>query len=170
MFFCKILSRFFDNLSLYIFPKVCYNAHMNIFTYLQEKRKKNEQQRTYEGTLSRLGLSFPLFCKVHAVKSPDHQGAIAQSRVGDHLLIVHTPSDIRPDCVCVYNVSLNRVLGYIDEDLSSKLVTAFGQSFCRDGEVEQITGGAPYKYLGCNLRLMDTQDFLAEMEEIPSIE
>ena len=32
-----------------------------------------------------------------------------------------------------------------------------------------ITGGAPYKYFGCNLRLMDSQDFLEEMEELPSL-
>ena len=139
---------------------------MNIFTYLHEKRKKKEGSKTHGDQLKNLGLTFPLFCKVHAVKSPDHQGAIAQSRVGDHLLIVHTPSEDRPSCVSVYNVSLNRVLGYIEEGLSEKLVTAFGDNFCRDGEVEQITGGAPYKYLGCNVRLMDTQDFLEEMNEL----
>ena len=142
---------------------------MNIFTYLQKKRKKKDEANAYEDVLKRLGLSFPLFCKVHAVKSPDHQGAIAQSRAGDRLLIVHTPTEARPDCVCVYSLSLNRVLGYIDEELSTKLVAAFGKEFCRDGEVEQITGGAPYKYFGCNLRLMDSQDFLQEIEELPSL-
>ena len=141
---------------------------MNIFTYFKEKRKKQAEKQAYAEKLNRLGLSFPLFCKAHAVKSPDHQGAIAQSRVGDHLLIVHTPSKDRPYCTCVYSITLNRVLGYVDEDLSEKLVQAFGQAFCRDGEVEQITGGDPYKYLGCNLRLMDTQDFLEEMQEIPT--
>lgn len=138
---------------------------MNIFAYLQEKRKKKEAMHIYEERLRALGLSFPLFCKVHAVKSPDHQGAIAQSRIGDRLLIVHTPTEERPDCVCVYSIPLNRVLGYIDEELSTKLVTAFGQEFCRDGEVEKITGGDAHKYFGCNLRLMDSQDFLEEMEE-----
>ena len=137
---------------------------MNIFAYLQEKRKKKEAAHVYEDCLKRLGLSFPLFCKVHAVKSPDHQGSIAQSRIGDHLLIVHTPTEERPDCVCVYSVPLNRVLGYIDEGLSTKLVAAFGQEFCRDGEVEKITGGEPYKYFGCNLRVMDSQDFIEEMK------
>ena len=142
---------------------------MSIFTLIQEKRKKKERATAYETTLKKLGLSFPLFCKIHAVKSPDHQGALAQSRVGDHLLIVHTPTADRPACVCVYSVSLNRVLGYIGEELSGKLVLAFGDNFCRDGEVEQITGGAPYKYFGCNLRLMDTQDFLEEMQDFPTL-
>ena len=142
---------------------------MNIFTRIHEKRKKIAQSEQYATTLQQLGLAFPLFCKVHAVKSPDHQGALAQSRVGDHLLIVHTPTEERASCVSVYSVSLNRVLGYIDEELSEKLVSAFGDNFCRDGEVEQITGGAPYKYFGCNLRLMDTQDFLEEMQEVPTL-
>ena len=146
--------------------KVWYNAYMNILKYLQEKRKDKTKAKAYENELDRLGLTFPLFCKVHAVKSTDHQGAIAQSRVGDHLLIVHTPTEDRPFCTCVYNVSLNRVLGFIEEELSEKLVKAFGNAFCRDGEVEQITGGAPYKYFGCNLRLMDTQYFLEEMNEL----
>ena len=100
------------------------------------------------------------------MKSPDHQGAIAQSRVGDRLLIVHTPTKERPFCTSVYSVTLNRVLGFIDEALADKLTLAFGDEFCRDGEVEQITGGAPYKYFGCNLRLMDTQDFIEELHEI----
>ena len=146
--------------------KVWYNAHMNILKYLQEKRKDKTKAKAYENELDRLGLIFPLFCKVHAVKSPDHQGAIAQSRVGDHLLIVHTPTEDHPFCTSVYSITLNRVLGFIDEDLAEKLIFAFGTEFCRDGEVEQITGGAPYKYLGCNLRLLDTQDFMEELREM----
>ena len=139
---------------------------MNIFTYFKSKRAMKARETLYNERLNELGLSFPLFCKVHAVKSADHQGAIAQSRVGDKLLIVHTPTNERPDCMSVYNISLNRVLGFLDEGLSARLVTAFGQEFVRDGEVEQITGGAPYKYFGCNLRLMDTQDFIEELQEI----
>ena len=138
---------------------------MNIFSFLKKsKPQEAENERTYQG------LEFPLFCKVHAVKSPDHQGAIAQSRVGDHLLIVHTPTEERPCCVCVYSIPLNRVLGYLEEGLSEKLVTAFGEGFCRDCEVEQITGGTPYKYLGCNLRLMDTTYFLEDLDTPPLLQ
>lgn len=138
---------------------------MNIFSFLKKsKPQEAANERIYPG------LEFPLFCKAHAVKSPDHQGAIAQSRVGDHLLIVHTPTEERPCCVCVYSIPLNRVLGYLEEGLSEKLVTAFGEGFCRDGEVEQITGGAPYKYLGCNLRLMDTAYFLEDMDTPPLLQ
>ena len=142
---------------------------MNILAYLQAKRQKKQQTQAYEKRLHEVSLRFPLFCKLHAVTSPDHQGAIAQSRTGDHLLIVHTPTDERPDCVCAYSPSLHRVLGFLDEGLSKHLTYAFGTGFCRDGEVEKITGGAPYPYFGCNIRLMDTQDFLEEMQSFPLI-
>ena len=130
---------------------------MGIFAFFRkQKTKSNPTDKTET--------SFPVFCKLHAVKSPDHQGAIVQSRVGDKLLIVSTPSDERPCCVSVYSISLNRVLGFIDDALAEKLTRAFGQGFCRDGEVEQITGGPPYKYYGCNIRVMDTQYFIEEMK------
>lgn len=152
-------------LSLYKQVKVCYTVRMNIFTYLQEKRKKKQDESAYETRLLQVKLQFPIFCKIHGVKSADYQGAIAQSRVGDHLQIVHAPSDAHPFCVYAYSIPLNRVMGYIEEELSEKLVYAFGRGFCRDGEVEQITGGPPYKYYGCNIRLMESQDFLEDFEE-----
>jgi len=138
---------------------------MNIFTYFQEKRREKKEAQTQKEVLEKLGLRFPIFCKLHGIKSPDHQGAIAQSRVGDHLQIVHVPSDNRPYNVCAYSVSLNRILGYIEEELAVKLVCVFGNGFCRDGEIEQITGGEPYKYRGCNVRLMDTQYFMEDCDD-----
>ena len=139
---------------------------MSIRTYFQEKRKAKRERAERKTQCAQNNLPFPLFCKVHAVKSPDHQGAIAQSRVGDKLQIVHTPTAERPFCVTVYNITLNRVLGFVEADLAEKLTRAFGQDFCRDGEVEQITGGPPYKYYGCNIRVMDTQDFWEDMKDI----
>lgn len=139
---------------------------MSIRTYFQEKRKEKRERAIKLERLKESGLQFPVFCKIHAVKSPDHQGAIAQSRVGDKLQIVHTPTQERPSCTSVYSIGLNRVLGFIEESLAEKLLLAFGQDFCRDGEVEQITGGPPYTYYGCNIRVMDTQDFLEELTDI----
>ncbi len=130
---------------------------MNIFAFLRKPKPK-------VSSTDKSAISFPVFCKLHAVKSPDHQGAIVQSRVGDKLLVVHTPTEERPFCVSVYSVTLNRVLGFVEDALAEKLTRAFGQSFCRDGEVEQITGGPPYKYYGCNIRVMDTQYFIEEMK------
>ena len=130
---------------------------MGIFAFFTKRKTKAEKPSE---------LIFPVFCKLHAVKSPDHQGGIVQSRVGDKLLIVHTPSDDRPFCVSVYSITLNRVLGFIEDTLAEKLTRAFGQNFCRDGEVEQITGGPPYKYYGCNIRVMESQNFIEDMKNV----
>lgn len=70
----------------------------------------------------RLGLEFPLFCKVHGVKAPDFQGALAQSRAGDGLQLVHVPLETRPENVYVYSIELNRILGRLESGLSEKLV------------------------------------------------
>ena len=168
-FFYKILSLFCVILSLYKFAKICYTAYMNIRTYFKEKRKEKQARKAYLKRLSETGLRFPVFCKVRCVKSFDHQGAIVQSRIGDKLQIVHTPSDERPFSVAVYSIPLNRVLGYIEEELAEKLVYLFGRDFCRDGEVEMITGGAPYKYYGCNIRLTDEQEFLNDTEDFSNL-
>ncbi len=110
----------------------------------------------------RLGLEFPLFCKVHGVRKGDAQGALAQSRAGDELQIVHVPVENYPYNVYVYNIELNRVLGYLDNGLAETLVRAFGRGFCRDARIEEITGGPPeYKYFGCNLRILDTMAMMA---------
>ena len=130
---------------------------MSIFAFFTKRKTKAEKPSE---------LTFPAFCKLHAVKSPDHQGGIVQSRVGDKLLIVHTPSDDRPFCVSVYSITINRVLGFIEDELAEKLTRAFGQNFCRDGEVEQITGGPPYQYYGCNIRVMESQDFIEDMKNV----
>ena len=132
---------------------------MNIFTWFQKRKTKKENPPTAQEQLA-----FPIFCKLHAVKSPDHQGGIIQSRIGDKLLIVHTPNAERPYCTSVYNISLNRVLGFIEDELAERLTKAFGENFCRDGEVEQITGGPPYKYYGCNVRVMESQHFVEDMK------
>jgi hypothetical protein len=127
---------------------------MGIFTFL----KKDKIDKTESHTLH-----FPIFCKLHAVQSPDHQGGIVQSRAGDKLLIVHTPTEERPSCVSVYSISLHRVLGFVEENLAKRLTHVFGEGFCRDAEVEQITGGPPYQYYGCNIRIMDTKYFVEDI-------
>ena len=133
---------------------------MNIFTFLKKRKTENSKES---------GLHFPLFCKLHAVKSLDHQGGIAQSRIGDKLLIVHTPTDERPFRASVYSVELNRVLGFIEDALAEELFHAFGENFCCDGEVEQIVGGPPYKYYGCNIRVMDSKNYIEEMEDFSAV-
>lgn len=125
------------------------NIWQRIKKYFYGRRKK------------KLGLTFPLFCKVHGVKQADRQGALAQSRAGDLLQIVHVPTESYPCNVYVYSVAINRVLGYLHEGLSEKFVTLFGKNFCRDAVIENITGGAPeYKYFGCNIRILETCGYM----------
>ena len=133
---------------------------MGIWTYLQLKHQRKKEEKAFEEKRKACGLTFPIFCKLHAVTSLSHQGAIAQSREGDELQIVHTPVEGFPLRVSVYSISLNRTLGFLEDSLSEKLITLFGEGFCRDGEVEKITGGPPLAYFGCNIRILHTKEFI----------
>ena len=112
--------------------------------------------------MKRNKVQFPLHCKIHGVKSIDRQGAIAQTRAEDKLQLVHVPLPDYPYNVYAYNISLNRILGYLDEGLSVKLISVFGKRFCRDGEVDKITGGEQYPYRGCNIKIYETAEFLKD--------
>ena len=138
---------------------------MNIFTYFKEKHKIAQAEKTYQSRLQQTKLRFPYFCKIHGVKPLQHQGALAQSRVGDKLQLVHTPIEGHDFSVCVYSIPLNRVLGYVEEELAEKLIYVFGKGFCRDGEIDRLLGGEPYKYIGCRIRIMDTQEYMEDYED-----
>lgn len=128
---------------------------MKLLSYLQK--------RLYERRLQKCGLQFPIRCKIHGVSSPDRQGALAQSRKGDRLQIVHTPVKGYPFNVYVYNISLNRILGYLDSVLAEQLVYLFRSDFCKDAVLEQITGGAPsYAYFGCTIKILETSSFITD--------
>ena len=117
----------------------------------------------YQRRLRKCGLSFPVFCKLHGVKSPDRQGALAQSRSGDPLQIVHAPTKEYPFNVYVYSITLNRVLGYLDERTAEQFVYLFKKGFCKDAVIEQITGGPPaYPYFGCNIRVMESSVLITD--------
>lgn len=139
---------------------MCYNVDMSIFTYLQNKISKF----VYRRKCKRLGLTFPVLCKAHGVKNADAQGAIVQSKVGDTLQLVHLPKENYPNNVYVYSIPLNRVLGYLEERLSKKLVKLFGKEFCIDGAVENITG-ENYAVRGCNLRIFDTRVMMSDVHD-----
>ena len=124
------------------------------------------KQLFYKQRLKKSRLTFPLSCKVHGVKSPDRQGALAQSRMGDWLQLVHHPETDYPFNVYVYSVELNRILGYLDAVLAVKLVYVFGKGLCLDGKIEKVTGGAPhYAYLGCNIQIFDTMSMMSGCED-----
>lgn len=107
------------------------------------------------------GLDFPVCCKAHGVKKQERQGALAQSRNEDELQLVHVALDDFPFNVYIYSIELNRILGYLEGTLAKKLVLVFGQGFCLDGKISEITGGPPkYKYFGCNIRIFDTMSMM----------
>jgi len=119
----------------------------------------------YMRRLKKSGLQFPLYCKIHGVKDSDRQGALAQSRKGDRLQFVHIPKERFPYNIYVYSIPLNRVLGYLDEKLSAKLVYVFKKNFCRDAVITEVTGGKPHPYLGCNICLFETLDMMKDCED-----
>lgn len=121
---------------------------MGLRTYIQTK--------LYERRKRRAGLVFPLYCKAHGVKPPDRQGAIVQSKAGDGLQLVHVPLAQYPYNTYIYNVEVNRVIGYVHVSLAKKLVYLFGKGFCRDGKITEITGGGDYPYYGCNLEIFES--------------
>lgn len=105
------------------------------------------------------GVSFPLTTKLYDVTKEDRQEWLCQTRDGDELQLVHTPSEKSPLCVYAYNISLNCILGRLDEDLAERLIYVFGKGFCVDGEVLKITGT---KRHGCNIVVYDTRKFIKE--------
>ena len=116
--------------------------------------------------LKKSGLSFPIRTKINGVSSPDRQGALVQSAKGDDLQIVHTPLKKYPHNTYIYSISLNRVLGYLDKELSQKLQYLFGDGFCLDGEIREILGGPPdYDYFGCNILVYDTKELLNDLDD-----
>ena len=133
---------------------------MRIFTNLQNKLSKF----LYRRKCKRLNLTFPLLCKAHGVKNPDAQGAIAQSKAGDKLQLVHFPKENYPNNVYVYSIPLNRILGYLEERLSQKLVKLFQKDFCIDGTIEKITG-ENHTIRGCNLRIFDTRVMMSDVHD-----
>ena len=111
------------------------------------------------------GLSFPVRDKIHGVKLRDYQGALAQSRKGDELQLVHVPAPEYPHNTYVYSISLNRILGYLDTALAEKLVYIFGEGFCLVGELDEIIGGPPLKYRGAYI-LVHEDNVLMENRDL----
>ena len=146
------------NKILYNRTQVCYNICMGILSFFK--------QLFFKQRLRKSGLHFPIPCKIHGVKSMDRQGALAQSRAGDRLQLVHSAEKDYPFNVYVYSVELNRILGYLDAVLAEKLVYVFGKGLCLDGEIEKLTGGAPdYAHIGCNISIFQTTSIMQDFTD-----
>ena len=114
----------------------------------------------------RTALQFPVYCKLHGVKKPSRQGALAQSSTEDGLQLVHVPLQDYPYNVYAYSIPLNRVLGYLDKELAEQLVAEFGDGFCLDGRIRELIGGPPkYKYYGCKIRIYNTKTLMSNTED-----
>ena len=159
----KIFKEFFSNFfHIFFIPLFTKTKKNGILVYMNTLNALKEF--FYRRRLKKCKLTFPLFCKIHGVTSPDRQGALAQSGPGDELQLVHVPLKKYPFNVYVYNISINRVLGYLDSRLAEKLVYLFKRGFCRDGEIEQITGGEDGKCFGCNIRINESMTFLKDTQ------
>ena len=109
---------------------------------------------------------FPIYCRLRGVKKPSRQGALAQSKVEDGLQLVHVPLKDYPNNVYAYSIPLNRVLGYLEEDLAKDLIAEFGNGFCVDGRIRALLGGPPkYKYYGCAIRIYNTKNLMLSVDE-----
>ncbi len=124
------------------------------------------KNKLFTRRLKKSGLAFPLYTKINGVSSNDRQGALAQSAQGDDLQIVHTPLKKYPHNTYVYSIPLNRVLGYLDKDLSQKLQYVFGDGFCLDGEIRNLLGGPPeYDYFGCSIYVYNTKELMNDVDD-----
>jgi hypothetical protein len=139
------------------------------FMKLQTYAQVNKTVFFYRLKKRWLKLRFPLFCRVKGVKKSAHQGALAQSASGDRLQLVHVPSEEYPFQVFVYSVTLNRVLGYLERELSKKLVRLFKKNFCRDGVIYRVVGGGNYQYFGCQILIFESMDMMSHVEEFSSL-
>lgn len=159
-FFPRILfiKFFFTNTA-----QLWYTVLMNIWTSIKTKLR----ELSYRHRKKVQDVSFPLYCKIHGVKRSEYQGALAQCQDKDELQLVHSPTKNYPYNVYVYSVPLNRVLGYLQAELSKKLVKVFGKGFCRDGFIANLTGGkrAGYKYIGCNICILETMTHMQYCED-----
>ena len=146
----KVLEEDFPS-NLYKFCFLQYNVGMNLFTKFL---------RVTEPKRARIcGVKFPHITKLVGVRQKDRQHWLIQSRDGDRLQLVHTPSEDTPLLVYAYNIELNCLLGTLDNTLAEKLVYIFGKGFCVDGEILQVTGK---KIHGCNIVVYDTRTFMNE--------
>lgn len=103
------------------------------------------------------GLHMPLYANVFGTSHKDVQGALAQSRVGDCLQIVRANGK-----AFVYNIELNRIVGYVDREIDKDLLFVFGNEFCLDGEISDIYGGRDGSLFSCRVKIYDTCTFMRD--------
>lgn len=101
------------------------------------------------------GVDLPLFTKVVGVTFNDCQENIKTSKIGDELIIKHTPSEKYPESTAVINKRTNKMLGHIRKDIAISLVKEFKNNFVLVGEIADITGGNVGESYGCNIKIKE---------------
>ena len=113
-----------------------------------------------------LGITFPLEDKLFCCLSADRQGALAQSRVGDCLQIVHVKQNDR-FTAAVYSIPLNRIVGCAGKQLTQDLLRVFKSGFCLDGEIADIQTDKN-GIARCVIRVFDSAAMMSPyLEDIP---
>lgn len=128
-----------------------------------------------EGTLKKLylkircfflGISFPLEDRLFCCSDADRQGALAQSRAGDCLQIVHIRVNDKFAAI-VYNIPLNRIIGCTGKQLTQDLLRIFKNGFCLDGEIAGISKDGNGK-LQCAIRIFNSAAMMSPyLEDLP---
>jgi hypothetical protein len=99
-------------------------------------------------------VNLPVHTKVVGVSFGDRQERIKQSKVGDTLIIKHTPTQDFPTAAEVINARTGQSLGHIQKQLAAALLSSFGNGFILDGVISDITGGTPdAPHYGCNIKI-----------------
>ncbi|MDD6995807.1 MAG: hypothetical protein SPH68_03275 [Candidatus Borkfalkiaceae bacterium] len=113
-----------------------------------------------------LGVAFPLEDRLFCCSGADRQGALAQSREGDCLQIVHVK--VREKYAAIaYSIPLNRIIGCAGKQLTQDLLRLFKSGFCLDGEIAAIRQDENGK-LRCEIRIFDSAAMMSPyLEDLP---
>ena len=106
------------------------------------------------------GFSLPYDTTVFGISNPDSQGALAQSKSGDALQIVHVPTEKHSYNAYVYNIELNRILGYIESELAQNLLYVFGKGYCLDGKILERYGDGQDAPFGAYIRIYHSTEVM----------
>ena len=130
---------------------------MSIFTRIKNRILVRKRKRR----MKRQGEKFPFDCRLYG--GAQSQGALAQSRAGDGLQIVHVPTAEYPYTVFAYSIPLNRILGYLNERTCELLLLSLGANFCVDGEIVLLF--QEEGKTGCTVRVFPTGNGMQGVED-----
>lgn len=96
----------------------------------------------------------PYTTKLNGVTFNNRQNAIAESVVGDRLLIKHTPTDDFPHTIEVYNSVTNKSIGVLPNENAEKILKKYKDGCRFDGVITAIFGGNDGRNYGVEVMLL----------------